>query len=139
MLLISGTLVSVTGATAYCEGWPFCDPQGALGWLNLGHRAVVAVTSILVAFLLVRAWQTQRSQPAILVAATATAVLLIAQALMGAVDVAQNFPPHLLALHLATSTAVFATATLYRCTVRIGKSQPPKMSRSNVLNGARAR
>ena len=112
VLLVSGTLVSVTGATAYCEGWPLCDPQSALGWLNLGHRAIVGVTSILVAFLAVRAWQTQRSQPAILVAATATAVLLVAQALMGAVDVAQNFPPHLLALHLATSAAVFATATL---------------------------
>ncbi len=48
VLLISGTLVSVTGATAYCEGWPLCDPQGALGWLNLGHRAIVGVTSIIV-------------------------------------------------------------------------------------------
>jgi protoheme IX farnesyltransferase len=112
VLLVSGTLVSVTGATAYCEGWPLCDPQGLLGWLNLGHRAVVGVTSVLVTFLLIRAWQTQRSQPAVLVAATATAVLLVAQALMGAVDVARNFPPHLLALHLATSAAVFATATL---------------------------
>ncbi len=111
-LLVSGTLVSVTGATAYCEGWPLCEPQGTLGWLNLGHRAIVGVTGILVAFLLVRAWQTQRSQPVILVAATSTAVLLVAQALMGAVDVAQNFPPYLLALHLATSVAVFATATL---------------------------
>jgi len=112
VLLISGTLVSVTGATAYCEGWPLCDPQGVLGWLNLSHRVIVGVTSVLVAFLLVRAWQTQRSQPAVLVAATSTAVLLVAQALMGAIDVAQNFPPHLLAIHLATSTAVFATATL---------------------------
>ena len=112
VLLVSGRLVSVTGATVYCEGWPLCDPQGALGWLNLGHRAIVGVTSILVGFLLVRAWQTQRSRPAILVAATATAVLLIAQAMMGAVDVAQNFPSHLLALHMATSAALFATATL---------------------------
>ncbi len=112
ILLVSGTLVSVTGATAYCEGWPLCDPQGALGWLNLGHRAIVGVTSILVGFLLVQAWQTQRSKPAVLVAGTATAVLLVAQAMMGAVDLAQNFPSHLLALHMATSAAVFATATL---------------------------
>lgn len=112
VLLVTGTLVSVTGATVNCQGWPLCDPQGALGWLNLGHRVIVGVTSILVAFLLVRAWQTQRSKPAILVAATATAILLVAQALMGAVDVAQNFPPHLLALHIATSAAVFATVTL---------------------------
>jgi len=112
LLLLSGNLVSVSGATTYCEGWPLCDPQGLLGWLNLGHRAIVGVASLLVVILLVRAWQTQRSKPAILVSATATAVLLIAQALLGAADVAENFPPQLLALHLATSAAVFATITL---------------------------
>jgi protoheme IX farnesyltransferase len=46
------------------------------------------------------------------VAATATATLVISQALMGAVDVALDFPPHLLALHMAASVAVFGTATL---------------------------
>ena len=112
VLLFSGTLVSVSGATASCEGWPLCDPVGALGWLNLGHRAIVAVTGILAALLFVRAWQTQRSQPAVLVAATSTAVLFLAQGLMGAVEIAQGFPPYLLALHTATSGAVFATATL---------------------------
>jgi protoheme IX farnesyltransferase len=112
VLLLSGTLVSVSGATAYCEGWPLCDPDGALGWLNLGHRAIVAVSGLLVAFLFLRAWQTQRSLPAVLVSATATGVLFLAQALMGAVEAAQGFPPYLLALHTATSAAVFATVML---------------------------
>lgn len=112
VLLVSGTLVSVTGASQFCRSWPLCDPQGILGWINLGHRLIVGLTGLLVLFQLLRSWQTQRSKPAILVAATTTAVLLISQALMGAVDVAQNFPPHLLALHMATSVAVFATATI---------------------------
>jgi protoheme IX farnesyltransferase len=112
VLLISGTLVSVTGATQFCQNWPLCEPQGILGWVNLGHRLIVGLTGLLVAIQLVKSWQTQRSKPAILVAATATAAMLISQALMGAVDMAQNFPPHLLGLHIATSIAVFATATL---------------------------
>jgi protoheme IX farnesyltransferase len=89
-----------------------CVPVGALGWLNLGHRVIVAVTGILVAFLFLRAWQTQRSQPAVLVSATATAVLIFAQSLMGAIEATQDFSPYLLALHTATSTAIFATITL---------------------------
>jgi len=112
ILLVSGTLVSVTGATQFCQSWPLCEPQGILGWINLGHRLIVGFSGLLVAFQLVKSWQTQRSKPAILVAATATAILLISQALMGAVDVAENFPAHLLALHLATSVAIFGTATL---------------------------
>jgi protoheme IX farnesyltransferase len=112
VLLVSGTLVSITGATQYCQGWPLCEPQGILGWVSLWHRLIVVITSLLIAFQLLKAWQTQRSKPAVLVAATSTAILLIAQALMGAVDLAQNFPPPLLVLHMATAVAVFGTATL---------------------------
>jgi protoheme IX farnesyltransferase len=112
ILLVSGTLVSVTGASAYCKGWPLCDPQGGYGWLNLIHRAIVGGTGILVAIMFLRAWLTQRSNTGILVSSTTMAILLFAQALMGAVDVVQNFPPHLLGLHIATSVAVFAASTL---------------------------
>lgn len=112
LLLLSGTFVSVSGATNYCEGWPLCNPDGILGWLNLMHRAIVLISGVLVGYLFIRAWQTQRSHPAILVSATANGILFLAQALMGAVEVAQGFPPHLLALHTATSAAVFATTTL---------------------------
>ena len=84
ILLISGTLVSVSGATAYCDGWPVCNPIGTLGWLNLAHRGIVALTAVAVAILFARAWQTQRSQPGVLVTVTATTVLFLAQALMGA-------------------------------------------------------
>ncbi len=112
VLLLSGTLVSVTGATSACEGWPLCLPDSVLGWLNLGHRLVVAFAGLLVIAIIAQAWRTQRSQTAVLVAATATGVLFVAQALMGAVEVPQNFPPHLLGLHVATSAAVFAAAVL---------------------------
>ena len=112
VLLVSGTLVSALGAITTCDGWPLCEPQGYLGWLNLGHRVIVGFTIVLVVLTVVRAWQTQRSQPAVLVSATATTVLLFAQALMGVEEAAQNFPPYLLALHTTTSTAVFASITL---------------------------
>jgi protoheme IX farnesyltransferase len=108
-LFLSGSIVSVTGASNVCRGWPLCDPQGILGWINLIHRAIVLIAGLLIMFLGMRAWQTQRSKPAILVSSTAAVVMFVAQALMGAIELSQNFPQHLIVLHMASSIGVFAT------------------------------
>jgi protoheme IX farnesyltransferase len=116
MLLVSGSLVAATGATNACSGWPLCDgqlfPSSSLGWMNMAHRLLVLLTAILIFWLLLQAWRTQRSQVAVLVSATAGAVLFISQGLMGAVNVAQGYPEHLVALHSATSAAIWVTLTL---------------------------
>jgi protoheme IX farnesyltransferase len=62
---------------------------------------------MLMAALLGRAWRTQRSQPAILTASTAAAVLFFAQALLGA-RLVEGFPAYLQALHQATAAAGWA-------------------------------
>ncbi len=112
LLYLSGSLVAVTGAAASCPDWPLCNglawPVDALAWLNLTHRALVLFAALQVAMLFWQAWRTQRSHTVVLVSATSTAVLFVAQALLGA----QGFPPHLLALHTATSAAVWAALTL---------------------------
>lgn len=114
-LLVSGAIVSVSGAGQVCAEWPLCNPlqqpDNLVIWLNFIHRLVVGLSGFGFLALLIQAWRTQRSQPAILVSATAGAVLFFAQALLGA-QLARDFPVYLLVLHQATAVAVFAALVI---------------------------
>ena len=110
-LLLSGTLVTATGAGAACSGWPLCDgglPQTGLGWLAIAHRVVVLITAGLVATQFTRAWKGQRSQPAQLTAATAALLLLLGQVYVGGIIATRNFPLDLIGLHAAASAGLWA-------------------------------
>lgn len=111
LLLVSGGVVASSGAGPTCSTWPVCNPfqnpGNPAGWISLLHRLIVALTGIGLFGLLIKAWRSQRSQPAILVAATGAAVLFFAQALLGAKMVA-GMPIYLLGLHEATAVAVWA-------------------------------
>ncbi len=115
VLLVSGALVSGSGATAACSSWPLCTTELVSGdsaaWLNLLHRAIVAATGILMAALLVKAWRTQRSATPILVATTSAVVLFYSQALLGA-RLVEGYPAYLLGVHTATAVAVWAALTI---------------------------
>lgn len=109
LLLVSGTIVSSSGASSACTGWPLCAgglPTTGAGWLAFGHRLIVAITALLMIALLRQAWRTQRTQTAVLTAAVAAGSLFFAQALLGA-QMMQGLPPHLLALHQATAVAAW--------------------------------
>ncbi|MFN2196367.1 MAG: heme o synthase, partial [Anaerolineales bacterium] len=112
VLLVSGTLVAGIGATAACSGWPLCSgrllPDTLPGMLNMAHRLIVALSGLAVVVLLLQAWRTQLARPAVLVSATTAGTLFFAQALMGAVNAARGYPPYLVGLHTATSTAIWA-------------------------------
>lgn len=109
-LMLNGALVKGAGAAAACSYWPLCGgsliPNNITDWLNLSHRALVALAGLLTGTTLIQAWRTQRTQTPVIVAATATAVLFFAQALLGA-RLVQGFPVHLLWLHQATAVAVW--------------------------------
>ena len=115
LLFVSGTLVSASGASAACQGWPLCGgviPGDALGWINLVHRIITLGTGLMVFVLLVQAWRSQRSQTAILVSTTAAGVLFFSQALMGSVEAAQAYPAYLIGLHVITASAVWVAFTI---------------------------
>lgn len=119
ILMASGGLLTLAeklqaggapGAGYVCAGWPLC-PEGLLptslqGWLHAVHRLIVLGAALLSGLLFVRAWQTQRSQIAVLTAATAYGVLFFAQALLGA-KLVEGFPAYLLGLHEATAVAAW--------------------------------
>ncbi len=126
IVLLSGVFVAGSGATRGCVGWPLCNgsifPGTTLGWIHMTYRFIVGAASILMLFLLVRAWSTQRSRLAIYPPAVLAVVLFFAQAFVGALKTTHNFPVFLLALHVATAAATWAAMVVL--TVSAGMPAP---------------
>lgn len=112
VLMISGAVVSTSGAATVCSSWPLCNgfqfPHSTLEWLATVHRQLTALAGFLVTALFVRGWRTQRHNVAPLVASTIVVVLFYAQVLMGALEAANRFPIYLVGLHVATSVGIWA-------------------------------
>jgi protoheme IX farnesyltransferase len=112
VVLLSGVFVAGSEATKACIGWPLCNgrlfPTDLLGWIQMTHRFIVALVSLLVLFILVQAWRTQRTHSSVYPAAAVSGVLFFAQAFVGALNTTQGFPVFDLALHVATAAATWA-------------------------------
>lgn len=118
LLTIAGRVVTVTGAALTCSGWPFCIPAGSSGWLKFVHMALAGISAILMIWLFLKAWREQRDEFILLPLTTVTTILFFGQAFVGAMQVAQNFPTHLVILH--TLTAVLLWISLLALVVTSG-------------------
>ncbi len=107
-----GRIVSVTGAGAYCSGWPLCIPKNSLGYLKLAHFMSVGLASILMVWILRKAWREQRDNNLLLPLTTITGVLFFGQAFIGAIQVTRAFPMHLVVLHTLTAVALWISLSL---------------------------
>ena len=115
VLLISGALVASLNAGAACAGWPLCSgalPQNGLAWVSFAHRLVVLAAGALITWQFIRAWQTQRSQTVLLPAATGAFLMLLGQALIGALSAARGLPADLTGLHAAAAAGMWGTQVL---------------------------
>jgi protoheme IX farnesyltransferase len=108
LVTIGGRMVALSGATEACTGWPFCRPDGTLGWMQMFHRISVGFASALMLYLLYRAWRDVRDHRVLLPLATLTVILFFAQVFVGAMEVTRGFPLHLLVLHDLTVVALWA-------------------------------
>ncbi len=112
LLLVSGIIVRVTGATSACSWWPLCE-QGSLipttpwAWLAMSHRLIVALVGILMVVLLRGAWRSQRRNTPILVSTTAVVLLFYLQSMMGGIKIIRDFPLHLIVLHGFSAIAIW--------------------------------
>jgi heme o synthase len=111
-LTIMGRIVVVTGAIAYCDGFPFCEPSHPLGWVKQFHVALVGVAGILMSLVLRKAWLEQRDQTVLLPLTTILGVMFFGQAVVGAMQVIQAYPPHLVFLHTLTTLALWVSLLL---------------------------
>ena len=107
LLTIVGRIVTVTGAWAYCLGWPLCVPSEPIGYLKLAHLIMVGLAMVLMFWLLRKAWREQRHQQVILPLTTVTGVLFFGQAFIGAIEVTRSYPTHLVVLHALTAVALW--------------------------------
>lgn len=111
-LTIVGRIVVITGAIAYCNGFPLCLPSHPLGWVKQVHILLVGVAGILMFLILRKAWREQRDQKVILPLTTILGVMFFGQALVGAMQVIQMYPPHLVFLHTLTTIALWVSLLL---------------------------
>ncbi|HKZ85102.1 MAG TPA: heme o synthase [Anaerolineae bacterium] len=124
VLIVVGGIVRVTGSGLGCPDWPTCHgylipPPGREPWIEFSHRLVAGVVSVLVAAIVVAAWRSYRSHPAILRPALAAAGALIVQILLGAVTVVLELPPLAVWIHLGTALLVFACLIVVATNARL--------------------
>ena len=112
ILIMSGSLVTASGATAACLSWPLCQgqlfPEGVPAAIHMGHRLVAVVVGLLVLFSVHLGFRGKVHNQAVRLLSGSVAALFVMQIVLGAITVFAGFPIQLTALHLAMGTAVWA-------------------------------
>ena len=111
VLLMSGSYVTVAGATGACLDWPLCQgdviPEHQLQVIHMGHRLVAAIIGVFVIYALHLGIRQKTRPPQVRFLAMAIAALFLAQMMVGAGTVWLKFPVEFRALHLGMATAVW--------------------------------
>ncbi len=113
VLLLSGSYVTVSGATTACLEWPLCQvdvfPEYRLQMIHMAHRFVAAMIGLFAVYVLLLGFRGRHRPFNIRLLSMGVATLFVAQMLVGAAVVWAAFPVELRALHLALATAVWGT------------------------------
>jgi protoheme IX farnesyltransferase len=123
LLTIAGTVVGRVGADAACGPWSACSRFGWPWVLQVIHVVLAIWAGLIMTWLLIRAWNEERSNNVVLPLATVTAVLFFGQAFVGAMQVLRGFPAHLVVLH--TLTAISLWISLLALVVISGRQAAP--------------
>lgn len=107
-LILSGGLLVASGADRICTDQLICLNVSSLGLLQITHRLLTSLDTILVAFLFFSAWKNQYHSRMMLSLATAVGILFVGQALIGGLKVLRGMPVDLVWLHAATPAALWA-------------------------------
>jgi len=113
-LIVLGGVVRITGSGMGCgDHWPRCDgqwfpPLDLPTLIEIGHRWVAALVSLLVLAVAIVAWRRHRDEPALRSPALLALVLLVVQVLLGAVTVKLALPPWVIVTHLANAMVLLA-------------------------------
>ena len=113
LVLISGSVVTNSGATGACSQWPLCQfqllPGGGLPLIHMSHRVVTAIIGLIFVYTLYAAYQEKIKAPHIWRLSVVAGVLIAAQVGVGAATVLLEFPAEFRALHLSLGTLVWGT------------------------------
>ena len=119
VLIAVGGLVRATDSGLGCPDWPLCfgdwvPPAELHAWIEHTHRlvAALAVGPLVGAVAMITVFSGRRRDRPLLLAAVVAGVLVIAQALLGALVVIQGLPRELVTAHLAMALTVLALTIL---------------------------
>jgi len=112
VLITVGGLVRATDSGLGCPDWPRCfgrltPPPELHAWIEHSHRLVAATVIVLVTLLAVAAWR-GRHPAAVRWAAAGAVLMVLSQALLGAIVVWVKLEAASVTLHLATALALLA-------------------------------
>ncbi len=112
-LMLTGSYVAGSGAGLAFRDWPLFDGQlvpdgGRLAMIHATHRFVAAAIGLLIGYVALRAWQTQRRDRVLVAVSLAAFGLVLLQAFVGAVNVWTLLEPAARAAHLALAVALWA-------------------------------
>ncbi len=113
ILILSGSLVVGSGASAACAAWPLCGGGLSLTFdgypaIQLLHRGLAAVIGVLIIVSLLSLLARHRDQRAVRATVALTLAALVFQVAVGAAVVTLHLPAALRGLHLALASAVWA-------------------------------
>jgi heme o synthase len=127
-LIVLGGVVRITGSGMGCgDHWPRCDgewfpPLDLPTLIEIGHRWVAALVSVVVLAIAGVAWSRHRAEPHLRNPAMIALLLLVVQVLLGAVTVKLALPPWVVITHLAN--AMILLAVLLVTALRAGEPTP---------------
>jgi len=112
-LIIVGGLVRTSGSGLGCPDWPLCHgqalpPADVAAWIEFSHRAVAAVTGVLLVVTAVVALRRYRHLRPVSAPVTFAALLLVLQVPLGAIVVLTELEPLIVAFHLSMAMLIFA-------------------------------
>jgi protoheme IX farnesyltransferase len=111
VLLLTGAYVRGAGASTACTTWPLCDdgsfPIFGAAAIHMAHRFVAAVVGVVVAIACYLAWRHRREAEGLGQLAILTAVVFVAQVLIGAANPLTGFSPWALGAHPAAASLLW--------------------------------
>jgi heme a synthase len=113
VIVITGSLVRLTGSGLGCEGWPGCE-EGAFfpeedshAFIEFGNR-VFGIFPI--GFSILLAWAARRARQWVFLTALAVAVLTVAEAPLGLATIRYDLPPEMVIVHFLVALLALAGA-----------------------------
>jgi heme a synthase len=113
--MVFGGVVSGSGASYHCPGWPLCPSEfpglemdRGLQHLNLTHRLLAGLAGLALLRALLQAWRGGAARPLVF----ATGLLLIVEVAVGAINALTHIPVPISTLHTAVAALIVAGLTV---------------------------
>jgi protoheme IX farnesyltransferase len=144
-LVVLGGVVRVTGSGLGCPDWPLCYGQPlpsaqTEAILEMAHRYVAALVTLLVIVVAVTAWRGHRQNPWVFRPAMMGAGVIFFQIILGAITVLFKNHPLTVVAHFGAALTMLACATIIATAARLpaeavssGQTPLRKWARLSVL------